>query len=162
MHKLVLYVLLAVFYLTLHALQVDEEMAMHTLFRAKHALNRSTHAAAQQLDSAKLARGVYSIDPLSAESTALLYLQSNLSLTSTNDPQPGTFFRTKIKVQVLEVINETQAFPYTYTNATFDYEVTLEKPGVIMIIEVEYPRTYQVMGPITWQIKGAAELVYDG
>ena len=143
----------------LHALQVDEELAMHSLFQAKYALNRSTHAAAQQLDTEKLAYGVTSILIEKAESTALHYLQKNLNLDSDNVPLPNTFLRSKIEVLEFKVINEDQLFPYTYTNLNYDYSVTVEKPGVIMIIQVEYPRTYSVLGPITWEIKSVAEAV---
>lgn len=161
MYKIVLYVLLALFFMVMYALQMDEEMAIHTLFRTKHALNRSAHAAAQQLDYIKLARGIYSLDPIAAEAMALLYLQQNLNLTVSNDPIPGSFLRSRVEVLVFEVINENHTFPYTYFNDTYKYTVTLERPGVIMVIQVDYPRTYNVIGPISWKIKGAAELVYD-
>jgi hypothetical protein len=161
MYKLILFMLMAVFYMMLHALQVDEELAMHTLFRAKHALNRAAHAAAQQTDADKLARGIYSINGTAAEASALLYLQRNLSLDASNDPLQGSFLRSRVEVPVFVVVNEENMFPYHYTNEMFDFDVTLNRPGVIMVIRVDYPRTYNIIGPITWHIKGAAELVYD-
>ena len=39
--------------MSLYGLQTDEELAMHTLFHGKHALNNAVHAAAQQSDQAK-------------------------------------------------------------------------------------------------------------
>lgn len=158
MHKIVLYMLLLVFFMTLFALQIDEEMSMNTLFRVKHGLNRATHAAAQQLDEQKLAQGIMSIDPQAAEEEAYNYLQSNLQLDLDNLPLQGSYLESPVEVVVLEIINENRIFPYLYVNDDYDYEVTLQRPGVIMIIRVEYPRIYQVIGPITWVIKGAAEL----
>ena len=131
---------------------------MNTLFRVKHGVNRAAHAAAQQLDDSKLAQGILSIDSVKAQSQANLYLQQNLRLSSDLTPLPDGFLRAPIDVLVLEVINENRIFPYHYVNAEYGYEVTLNRPGVIMIIRVEYPRIYRVMGPITWVVKGAAEL----
>lgn len=160
MHKLVLFIMMVVFYMTIFALQIDEELAMNTLFRAKHSLNRSVHAAAQQLDGEKLARGIYSIHAQEAQTQALFYLQQNLALDAFNVPLAGSFLRSKVEVLLFEVINEEQFFPFIYTNPTYNYTVTLQRPGVIMIIQVVYPRIYNVVGPITWEIKGTSELVY--
>jgi hypothetical protein len=159
MYKLVLFLLLSVFLMTLHAKQFDEEIAMNSLFQAKYALNRAVHAAAQQLDTDKLARGITSINTVKAERTALQYLQKNLNLNASNMPLPNAFLRSKVEVLVFNVINENEAFPYTYTNLDYDYKVMLQRPGIIMIIRVVYPRTYSIVGPITWEIKGVSETV---
>lgn len=159
MYKLIIFTLLSVFVMMLHALQVDEELALNSLFHAKHALNRSTHAAAQQLNQDKLAWGIVSIDEDIAQMTALHYLQQNLNLDVSNMPLPNAFLRTKVELLLFEVINEEHSFPFKYTNNHYDYSVTLQKPGVIMIIKVLYPRTFNILGPVTWQIKGVAETV---
>jgi hypothetical protein len=158
MYKIVLYMLLLVFFMTLLALQIDEEVSMNTLFKVKHGLNRATHAAAQQLDEQKLAQGILSIDPQRAEEEAYHYLQYNLQLDEDNLPLPGSFLQTPVEVLVFEIIDENQIFPHLYVNDDYNYKVTLQRPGVVMIIEVEYPRIYQVIGPITWIVKGTAEL----
>lgn len=160
MYKLLLFILMCSFLMLLTAQQTDEQAAMQALFRGKHAVNRAAHAAAQQIDPQKLKEGIVSIDPLRAHDTAFDYLQRNLGLDADNVPLPGTFWQTRVEVPVLEVINEDRSFPYIYHNAAYDYTVTLNKPGVIMIIRLEYPRTFQAIGPITWMVKGAAELVY--
>lgn len=155
--------MMTVYYMMVTALQFDEEVAMHTLFRAKHSLNYAAHAASQQLDRIKLARGIYSIDEHRAREAAERYLQENMRLDERNEPLPDSFFRSRIEVLVFEVINEDRSFPFVYANPAYDYEVTLERPGVVMIVKVEFPRTYNVLGPITWEIKGSSELVYpDG
>src|SRR5690554_3407968 len=159
MYKLIIYTLLSVFVMMLHALQVDEEVALNQLFQAKYALNRSTHAAAQQLDQDKLAWGILSIDKDNAERTARHYLQQNLNLDVSNMPLPNSFLRAKVEIPIFEVINEQHNFPYVYNNSHYDYSVTLHKPGVIMIIRVVYPRTYTILGPITWEVKGVSEVV---
>lgn len=158
MYKIVLYMLLLVFFMTLFALQMDEEVSMNTLFRVKHGLNRATHAAAQQFDEQKLAEGIMSIDPQAAEEEAYYYLQSNLQLDMDNLPLPGSFLESPVEVLVLDIINENRIFPYLYVNDDYDYEVTLQRPSIVMIIRVEYPRIYQVIDPIMWVIKGTAEL----
>ncbi|GIP35441.1 hypothetical protein [Paenibacillus sp. J2TS4] len=160
MNKLLLFLLLIGFYMTMQALQTDEELAMHTVFNAKHALNYSTHAAAQQVDADKLAQGVVAIDPARAKETADRYLQTNLRLDSANIPLPGTFLRSPVNVLVFDVINEDKTFPYVYSNPTYDYSVRFDRPGVVMIIQLEFPRSFQVLGPVTWQIKSSSELVF--
>ncbi|MFC3769557.1 hypothetical protein [Paenibacillus sp. GCM10012303] len=160
MYKLIAFLLLIGFVMLLHALQADEEIALQALFQGKRSVNRAAHAAAQQIDMQKLKEGIVSIDPAGAEQLAYDYLQSNLRLDASNEPLPGTFWRSRAEVLVFEVINEDRTFPYMYANSAYDYSVTLQKPGVIMIVRLEYPRTYTVLGPVTWEIKGAAELIY--
>lgn len=160
MYKIVLYVLLIGFFMVLFGLQADEELAMHTLFEAKHGLNRAAHAAALQVDEDKLTKGIPSIDPDAAWTAASRYLQENLHLNSANEPLPGTFLREQVEVSVFEVINENHVFPYVYESPGFGYTVTLNRPGVVIIAKVHFPRTYSVLGPITWEIKSSSELVY--
>ena len=160
MYKLIAFMLLIGFVMLLHALQADEEIALQALFQGKRSVNRAAHAAAQQIDLQKLKEGIVSIDPEEAEQFAIYYLQSNLRLDAANEPLPGTFWRSRAEVLVFEIINEDRTFPYTYSNSTYDYSVTLQKPGVVMVVRLEYPRTYTVLGPITWEIKGTAELIY--
>lgn len=162
MYKIILFTLLSIYFIMLHALQVDIELSMHNLFQAKYALNRSTHAAAQQLDKDKLSIGIASIDEIKARRLADQYLQKNLNLDINNLPLPNSFLRSKVDVLVFKVINEEQTFPYTYMNTNYNYSVTVQKPCVIMIIRVEYPRTYPILGPIIWEIKGVSELVVRG
>ncbi len=160
MYKLILYLMLTVFAMTVYALEIDEQISMNALFQGKHGVDRAVHAAAQQTDAAKLARGIYSIDPLKARLAMDQYLQSNLSLDAQNRPLPGTFLQSPAVIEVFKIVNENENFPYTYTNAAYGYTVTLKKPGVILIVRMEYPGTYKVLQPIVWHIKGAAEIVY--
>jgi hypothetical protein len=131
---------MSVVYMSLYGLQTDEELAMHTLFHGKHALNNSVHAAAQQSDQVKLASGIHSIDA--------------------NDPLPNTFLRSRVVVELFKIINDNEVFPYTYVDAGNAYSVTLDRPGVIMVIRMEFPRTYTILQPITWTIKSSAEMVF--
>ncbi|WP_409342603.1 hypothetical protein [Paenibacillus sp. MBLB4367] len=160
MYKLILYMFVLAFVMTLHALQTDEELAMQTLFRAKHGVNYATHAAAQQLDLERLAGGVVALDPARAEATALQYVQRNLRLDTANVPQPGTFFKARVDVLTCRVVNADETFPYSFVHPATGYSVVLNRPGVILIVRLEYPRTFSVMGPIVWDIKSASEVVY--
>ncbi|WP_274649132.1 hypothetical protein [Paenibacillus humicola] len=159
MYKLVLILLMMVVWMSMHALQTDEEMAAAALFQGKHAVNRAAHAAAQQLDPAALADGRLHIDEDAAAREAAHYLQANLQLDKDGMPLPGAYLRDRVEVLVCDVVNDDQSFPYVYRNAAYDYEVTLRKPGVVMIVKLVYPRVFSVMEPIEWDIKGTAELV---
>lgn len=158
MYKLMLILLMMTVWVSMHFLQTDEEMAMKLLYQGKHALNRAAHAASQQLDPAAMAEGVLRIDPDAAESAAAAYLQANLHLDALGNPLPNSPVRERVNVLVFEVINNDRIFPYTYRNDQYDYEVTLQRPGVVLIIHVVYPRAFTLLGPIEWEIKGVSEL----
>lgn len=160
MYKLLLMMLMSVLFMSLYALQTDEELAMNTVFQGKHGLNNAVHAAAQQSDLVKLAQGIHSIDETKARATAMAYLQTNLRLNEDNEPLVDTFLRNAVVVDLFKVVNEGEIFPYTYRDDARDYTVTLERPGIIMFIRLVFPRTYAVLQPITWTVKSAAEMVY--
>lgn len=160
MNKLLFYSLLIVFFMSLLALQADEELSMHSLFDTKRALNRSTHAAAQAVDQEKLADGIMDLNKEEARATALVYLRENLRLDENLLPLPGSFLQGPVSLLALDVIGADQSFPYLYEEPLYQYSVTLERPGVIMIIRLDYPRIYNMMAPVTWVVKSASELVY--
>ncbi|SFJ45469.1 hypothetical protein SAMN02799624_04614 [Paenibacillus sp. UNC496MF] len=158
MYKLVLVMLMAVVWMLLHALQTDEEMAVAALFQGKHAVNRAAHAAAQQIDAAALADGRLHIDEASARAEAGEYLRRNLQLDENGLPLPGTYWKERVEVVDFQVLNDDLTYPYTYRNEAYDYEVTLQRPGVVLIVRLAYPRVFSVIDPIAWTIKGTAEL----
>ncbi|CAM4187917.1 hypothetical protein L1N85_11515 [Paenibacillus alkaliterrae] len=159
MNKLLLIVVMMTVWISIHLLQVEEELAMQTLFQGKYAINRAAHAAAQQLDPVALGNGVLQIAPEAAAETAARYLQVNLRLDANGLPLPGSFFKDPVEIVVFEVINADRGFPYTYRSDAYQYEVTLQRPGVIIIANIVYPRAFEVLDEIEWHIKGAAELV---
>ena len=142
------------------ALQMDQELAVRMLFKCKSALNYATHAAAQQVDEEKLSRGIHDIDPLKARQEALFYLRENLRLDEQNEPLPGSVLGSKVEVLAFDVISGDADFPFVYVNEEHDFSTVFARPGVVMIIRVEYPRVFRMMGPVTWEIKSASELVY--
>ncbi|QAY66829.1 hypothetical protein [Paenibacillus protaetiae] len=159
MAKLLILIVMSGLWITLIALQTDEEQALQLLNQSKSAVNRATHAGAQQIDLEALGDGYARIDPEAAYAYAKAYLQSNLMLDETGEPLPGSPFKEAVQVLLFDVINEDNAFPYFYTNETYHYETVLKHPGVVMIAKVTYPRAFHVLDPISWEIKGVAELV---
>lgn len=159
MYKLLLIVVMMTVWVSIHLLQVEEELAMQALFQGKHAINRAAHAAAQQLDPVALGEGLLQIAPDAAVETAVLYLQANLRLDANGVPLAESFLKDQVELVVFEIVNSDQTFPYTYRNDAYQYEVTLKRPGVVMIAHIVYPRAFQLLDPIEWDIKGAAELV---
>jgi hypothetical protein len=159
MNKLLLFILLIAFFMSLYALQADEELAMHRLFDVKHALNRATHAAAQQTDPLLLSEGKADLDPVRSRDAALQYLKENLRLDDSLAPLPGTFLQSPVQIFALDVIGADQSFPYLYQQPLYDYTVTLEHPGVVLIARVEYPRMYRMLDPVSWVVKSTSELV---
>ncbi|MGO4374186.1 hypothetical protein [Paenibacillus sp. 2TAB19] len=159
MYKLLLIVMMMSVWGAIHMMQVEEEMAMQTLFLGKHAINRAAHAAAQQIDETALGNGQLRIAPTQAVQAAAVYLQHNLRLNEAGVPLPDSFLREPLELAVFEIINSEETFPYVYRNDSYDYEVTLYRPSVVIIAKVEYPRAFRILEPIEWYIKGAAELV---
>jgi len=158
MYKILLYVLISVLCMQVLAIQIDEERALHTVFFLKHGLNRALHAAAQQLDEDLLAQGIPAIDEEAAEEAAYRYLRENLRLSESLEPLPGSFLQSPVEVLAFDIINIDRVFPYRYSNGEHDFEATLHRPGVVMIIGAEYPRVFRLIKPIRWEIKGTAEL----
>ncbi|GIP41142.1 hypothetical protein J31TS4_44220 [Paenibacillus sp. J31TS4] len=160
MPKLLLMLLLVGFLYSLHALQTDEEIAMHALFEAKHAMNRAAHAAAQQADRDKLAQGIPAVDPAAARQTAERYLRANLRLDASLAPEENAFLRERVELLVFEVIGESVSFPYVYSRPEYEFAAEFTRPGVVLIARIQFPRTFSVLGPIEWTVKSSAELVY--
>jgi hypothetical protein len=160
MAKLVFSVLMIVIWWMLHALQMDEELAMGTVHEGKRAVDRAVHAAAQQLDREKLELGMLSIKPELAEQAALAYLRENLSLDAGLNPEPDSLLQDPLEIRVFKVFNEQVAYPFTYRNSLYDFEITLDRPSVILIVHMKYPRLFGVLAPVEWDLKGSAELVY--
>lgn len=159
MYKLLLFILFMVGWTLMQAVQTDGEMAMQTLFHGKHAVNRAAHAGAQQLDMGALSEGRLRIDERAAAAAAEEYLYYNLKLDADGMPLAGSYLRESPRIVAFEVINSDRNFPYTYRNLQYDYEVTLQRPGVVVIVHVPYTRAFHVIDPIEWHIKGTAELV---
>lgn len=159
MYKIVLYLVLVVVWSTMLTLQTDEEVSVRVLFESKRAINRAAHAAAQQLDKEKLADGIISIDEGEAYKTALEYLRHNLRLDHDLDSSNNSLLNGKVTIMKFEVINEDEHFPYTYEAPEYQYEVTLQRPGVILIASIHYARAFSMLSPIEWKVKGASELV---
>ncbi|MFD2334074.1 hypothetical protein ACFSR7_32875 [Cohnella sp. GCM10020058] len=160
MHKLFFGFLMIVLWWLLHAMQLEEETALGTLHEGKRAVDRAAHAAAQQVDELSLEAGTLSIDPVRAEAAARAYLAANLRLASDLSPLSGGWMESAPEIVEFAVINERHAFPYTYRNEAYDYEVTLRRPGIVMIVHLSCPRIFGVIDPIEWDLKGAAELVF--
>lgn len=159
MNKLLLFILLVAFCMSLFALQADEELAMHQYFDLKHGVNRAAHAGAQAVDKEQLAEGKVNLDAAEARETALRYLRVNLRLDEQLVPLPDTFLQGQVSVLALDVIGSEHTFPYRYEQPAYEYSVTLNRPGVVMIIGIRYPRMYNLLKPVNWTVKGSAELV---
>lgn len=159
MYKLLLVSLLAVSFLGLYAVQLDEEAAVQVFFQLKHSVNRAAHAAALQVDMHHLAEGEVRFDKAKAQQEAAQYLQRNLHLNEQLMSGKDSFLKGHVSVEVLEFIDDTYSFPHRYVNEEYEYAVTLQKPGVVLIVRAEYRSMFSVLKPIVWHVKGAAEIV---
>ncbi|WP_168119835.1 hypothetical protein [Paenibacillus sp. HB172176] len=161
MYKLLLIIAMMTLWLSVHLIQIEDELAMKTLFQSKRAVNRAVHAAAQQLDKTSLSEGELRIDPTAAAAAAFEYLQRNLQLDASNNPQNTSFLEEQVEVLVFDIINSDESFPYFYHNDSYLYDAVLNKPGVVMIIHVAFPNRFPVLEPMEWSVKGVSEIVLD-
>ncbi|MFD2115679.1 hypothetical protein ACFSTH_10700 [Paenibacillus yanchengensis] len=160
MYKLVLIIAMMSVWITAHSIQIEQEMALKTVYLAKQAINRAAHAAAQQLDSSALSEGELRIDEEQAKEVAMLYLQRNLHLNSQGEPLPASFLQNPVKLLVFDIVNAEQSFPYHYVNTAYQYEVWLERPAVIIIGNIIYPQMFRTISSIDWTLKGTAQMTY--
>lgn len=160
MYKVALIVMMMAIWITSQLIQIEQQLAMKTVYWAKQAVNRSAHAAAQQLDLHSLSEGEFRIDEQIAKRVASIYLQQNLYLDENNLPLSASFLRHPVKLLVFDIINSEQSFPYHYVNTAYQYEVWLERPAVIMIVHVSYPKRFEAVASIDWILKGTAQLAY--
>lgn len=159
MYKILLVIILAAVFFGLYAIQLDQEAAVQTFFELKRAVNRAAHAAAQQIDMQQFSKGVISFDDVQAFQVAKTFLQQNLRLDEQLSAEDDASINGQVDIRVFELIDGSYSFPYEYSNDTYDYSVTLERPGVILIVYAEYRRMFQALEPIYWYVKGAAEIV---
>ena len=161
MYKVLWFISVIVVSVFLHAVQIEQEAALRALLQAKNTVNRAVHAAAQQVDQAALAEGKRVINPVRAKEEMLQYIQYHLNLDELLEPLPNSLYQSKAIVDVFDVIQEDQSFPYIYTDEEKGIDITLQKPGVILILRLEYPRAFSWIEPFGWDLKAAAEIVYD-
>lgn len=159
MYKLIIIMGMMSIWLAAQLMQVEEELGMKTMYQSKRAVNRAAHAAAQQLDKSALAEGILRIDEGEARALASLYLRSNLMLDEQGAPLPNSPLRHPVEVVALDIVNAEESFPYHYRNETYDFEATLRRPGVVMIVRIAHPRRFAVIDDRVWHIRGTAELV---
>lgn len=159
MYKVMLVIVLAAAFFGLYAQQMDEEAAVQVFFQLKHSVNRAAHSAAQQIDLELLSIGRVVFDAGQARQAAEQYLRMNLNLDDQMSARVDGPLLGQVDIVVFELIDDSYTFPYRYVNDAYDYEVTLYKPGVILIIHAEYNRLFRAVAPIAWYVKGAAEIV---
>ncbi len=148
-----------VVWLTMYAQQLDQELAMKVYYKGKYAVNRATHAAAQQLDKHRLAEGQLFIDEERAIIMAKQYLYQNLLLDENGVPTPQSFLQSPLHIVLFEIINADQQFPYLYDNSQYGIRLQLEQPAVIIVVALKYPSIFLHNDPVEWYVAGSSQLV---
>ncbi len=160
MEKLIVYTLLLAAGFMMWAVQLDHELSIRTLFWAKQRVNHAAHAAALQLDEAKLARGIRAIDSDKANEAFRSLLRANMKLDSGDTPLPGSRLRESTTITTFHIVHEHETFPYVYAAPISGYQPTLHRPGVVAAVRIRYPRMFTLFGPLQWDVKGVAQLAY--
>lgn len=150
MYKLIAFILLAPILVFLLLYEQDAHQASKSFFLVKQAIDRSVLAAVQQLDAASWSDGSPQIDSSLAEHQLMAYLSANIDRTALHIA--------RVDVKSIAFIDATHQFPYVYRGSSAD-PITFQKPGVVVVCEVEYARRWRVLEPIVWNIQGAAQIV---
>lgn len=126
----------------------ETDYHVHAMFheRLKNAANRAAHDASLQMDREELKEGRYVFDESEALRRFRHTLAENLGLTNELKPKPGTLLKDPVHVVYEDYIDESDSvtFPYRYENPKYRMEETVRGPAVIYVIEVDYPRYFQL------------------
>jgi hypothetical protein len=132
-------------------LELDYDHATAMFIQAKQAVNRSVQAAAMQIDPESWAAGEPVLEPIRAESIFKDYLKDNLKLSTGN-------LKNHIGEIEVTIVDRSHSFPYTFQSKWND-TIVFRSPGLFVSVQLTYPRLYKVLGPITWNIRGAEQIV---
>ena len=150
MYKLIAFIMLAPILVLLLIYEQDNHQASKSYFLVKQAIDRSVLAAAQQIDPATWAEGSPQLDVTQAEQQFLVYLTQNIN--------QARLHIARIDVKSISFIDPSHQFPYVYRASAAD-PITFQKPGLVVVCEVEYERRWRIREPLVWHIQGVAQLV---
>jgi len=141
--------------------QLDHELSMKAYYKGKQAVNRGAHAGALQLDELLLSEGVFAIDSEMAYLMATEYLYANLRLDEHGYPTSKSFLKERVELLHFEVLDATLTYPYDYRLSEYGYSTTFDRPAVVIVIRMEYPRIFSSNNPVEWNIIGSSQLVFQ-
>jgi hypothetical protein len=150
-YKIASFLIIAPLLVMLLLLQLDHDYATALFIQAKQAVNRSVQAAAMQVDLESWAAGEPVLEPVQAESTFKDYLKDNLKLATGN-------LKNQIGEIDVTIVDRSHVFPYTFQSKWND-TIVFHSPGLFVSVKLTYPRLYKVLGPITWTIRGAEQII---
>lgn len=87
----------------------------------------------------------------------MIYL--NLLLDEAGNPTAQSFIRKPVQIVHFDVLDASLSYPYHYKLDSYDFQTTFERPAVIVVIKISYPRIFSINNPVEWNIIGSAQLV---
>ena len=141
--------------------QLDHELSMKAYYKGKQAVNHAAHAGALQLDEELLSEGIFTIEPELAFNMATQYMYANLRLDESGNPTEQSFLRERVELLHFEVLDTTLTYPYEYSLSEYGYSTTFNRPAVIIVIRMKYPRIFSSNNPVEWNIIGSSQLVFQ-
>ncbi|MCR8657058.1 hypothetical protein [Paenibacillus endoradicis] len=153
--------LLLVIWLMMYTEQLDHELSMKAYYKGKQAVNRGAHAGTLQLDELQLSEGIFAIDPVMAYQMATEYMYANLRLDRNGNPTPQSFLKERVELLHFEVLDPSLTYPYEYSLSKYGYSTTFNRPAVVIVIRMKYPRIFSSNNPVEWNIIGSSQLVFQ-
>lgn len=153
--------LMLVIWLMMYTEQLDHELSMKAYYKGKQAVNRGAHAGALQLEEQQLSEGIFAIDPEMAYQMATEYLYANLRLDQNGNPTSRSYLRERVEILHFEVLDASLTYPFEYSLSEYGYSTTFDRPAVVIVIRMKYPRIFSSNNPVEWNIIGNSQLVFQ-
>lgn len=135
-------ILLAVFFVFVYFMELDQDMAGLLNERVKNAVNRATHDASLCIDKEVWADGKMVFHRQEALVTFNTTLAANLGLNPVDlNPKPNTMFTEKPVIELVEFIDDNSGvtYPYFYENPTYGIGKIIYGPSVISVVKIKKP-----------------------
>lgn len=143
MRKVLMIVLLMIFYVQLQNFQDDHLIHRLTHERLKNSINRGAHDASLQVDPVAWGEGRIEF----VTDRALLAFKNTMSANIGLDPVtlkplPNTMLTSEMDILFEDYIDfkDNVKFPYLYKNSTYGIQRTIYGPAVVYVVRIKTPK----------------------
>lgn len=125
-------------------MQFNFDLDMNATRRMKNSLELAVHDAALAIDKTRMAQGEFVFNRTLAEANLKKSLQENLSLNSSLEPLSDSFLKTSVQIKLLEFYDSDSgmAYPFNYSNPTYEILDTIDGPAIVVVLETTGPRYF--------------------
>jgi len=150
MQRIVLIMLISIFWLFLRGFQADRNIQETAHVRLKEGINKAAHDASMQVDDYQWGQGKIVFNHTKAIDVFRNTLAYNTDLRPDLNPIPGTFFADPIEITFEDYVDDSSGvvFPFTYINDREGIYHVLKGPAVVYKVRTKVRQTNP------WSYKG--------